>query len=168
MSDIVDERPDDSWKQDRIGAAERGENPMVLARMRSGYAVIGDTQFLPGYCVLLAAPQVESLNELTLEQRHDFLLDMSLLGDAIMATCQPTRLNYSILGNTDRFLHAHVHPRYDWEPEDYRGHPPFTYPPDRWTDPQYQYAERQHGELRARISELLLQLVAASENHMPE
>ncbi len=168
MSGALDTQPDDAWKQDRIGAAQRGENPMVLARMRSGYAVIGDTQFLPGYCVLLAAPQVESLNDLTLEQRHDFLLDMSLLGDAIMATCQPARINYSILGNTDHFLHAHVHPRYDWEPEEYRGHPPFNYPGDRWADPQYFYSEQQHGELRARISELLLQLVAASEDHISE
>lgn len=168
MSDVLDAQPDDAWKQDRIGAAQRGENPMVLAPMRSGYAVLGDTQFLPGYCVLLAAPQVESLNDLTLEQRRDFLLDMSLLGDAIMATCQPTRINYSILGNTDHYLHAHVHPRYDWEPEEYRGGPPFNYPRERWTDPQYQYSEERDSELQARISELLLQLVAASEDHISE
>lgn len=30
------------WRRDRIGSAERGENPMVLARLRSGFAVIGD------------------------------------------------------------------------------------------------------------------------------
>jgi len=65
------------WRSDRIAAAERGENPTVLARMRSGYAVIGDTQFLPGYCVLLAAPKVSCLEELPLSARTDFLLDMS-------------------------------------------------------------------------------------------
>lgn len=31
-----------------IAAALRGENTKVMARMRSGFAVIGDTQFLPG------------------------------------------------------------------------------------------------------------------------
>ncbi len=36
------------WKDDRIGSAHRGENPMVMALMRSGFAVIGDTQHLPG------------------------------------------------------------------------------------------------------------------------
>jgi hypothetical protein len=41
------------WRDDRIGAAHRGENPMVMARMRSGFAVIGDTQHLPGYSLLL-------------------------------------------------------------------------------------------------------------------
>ncbi len=56
MSDELDIQQDGRWKQDRIGAAERGENPMVLARMRSGYAVIGDTQFLPGYCEEVRIP----------------------------------------------------------------------------------------------------------------
>ena len=62
------------WKYDRVESAERGENPMVMARMKSGFAVVGDTQFLPGYSVLLAAPKVESLNELSLEERTQFLL----------------------------------------------------------------------------------------------
>ena len=26
------------WRDDRVGAAHRGENPMVIARMRSGFA----------------------------------------------------------------------------------------------------------------------------------
>ncbi len=38
----------DAWKQDRIGTAQRGENPTTLLRMRSGFAFIGDSQFLPG------------------------------------------------------------------------------------------------------------------------
>jgi diadenosine tetraphosphate (Ap4A) HIT family hydrolase len=79
----------EDWKKDRIGSALRGENPTVLARMKSGFAVIGDPQFLPGYCLLIAYPKVNSLNDLSLEQRKDFLLDMSLLGDAISDVCSP-------------------------------------------------------------------------------
>ena len=59
----------DHWKNDRIGSALKGENPMVMARMKSGFAVIGDNQFLPGYCVLLGYPKADSLNELTLADR---------------------------------------------------------------------------------------------------
>jgi hypothetical protein len=51
-----------SWKSDRIGSAERGENPTVMVKMKSGFAVIGDNQFLPGYCVLLGYPRASSLN----------------------------------------------------------------------------------------------------------
>jgi hypothetical protein len=50
------------WRMDRIGAALRGENPTVLRRLTSGFAVIGDVQFLPGYSVLLVdEPDVLSL-----------------------------------------------------------------------------------------------------------
>lgn len=76
---------------------------MVIAKMKSGYAVIGDTQFLPGYCVLLAYPKVDTLNDLTIEQRGDYLVDMSLIGDAIQSVCNPRRLNYSMYGNSDAF-----------------------------------------------------------------
>ena len=143
------------WRRDRIGSAERGENPTVLMRMCSGFAVIGDTQFLPGYCVLLAAPQVASLAALDLPARADFLLDMSILGDAITAVCQPRRINYSILGNADPFLHAHVFPRYSSEPAELIDKPPFRYPRDRWTDPQYQWSPERHGSLMDQLRDAL-------------
>ena len=108
----------EEWKKDRIGSAIRGENPMVIATLKSGFAVIGDTQFLPGYCVLLPNRNVNSLNNLSLNERRDFLIDMSLIGDAILTVCNPRRINYEILGNTDVFLHAHIFPRYEWEEEE--------------------------------------------------
>jgi len=43
----------DNWKLDRIGSYERGENPTLLMKMKSGFAVIADSQFLPGYCIPL-------------------------------------------------------------------------------------------------------------------
>jgi len=142
------------WKQDRIGAAERGENPTVIARMPSGYAVMGDTQFLRGYCVLLAVPQVAQLGDLPLAGRRAFLTDMALLGDAIMAACTPAprRINYEILGNTDPFLHAHLFPRYDTELPEYVRHPVWLYPRDCWRAPEYQFSEASHGALKARIA----------------
>src|SRR5687767_6672103 len=42
-----------SGMDERLEAAERGENPTVLARLKTGWTVIGDTQHLPGYCLLL-------------------------------------------------------------------------------------------------------------------
>jgi diadenosine tetraphosphate (Ap4A) HIT family hydrolase len=131
---------------------------MVIARMPSGFAVIGDTQFLPGYCVLLASPQVERLSNLPLPERGRFLLDMSLLGEAIERACRPDglhRLNYEILGNTDAYLHAHVFPRYRWEPPERLGGPVWHYPRDRWTDARYGYNDATHGALRAHIGEEL-------------
>ena len=41
------------WQDNRIQAAIDGTNPMVMAELPGGFAVFGDVQFLPGYCVLL-------------------------------------------------------------------------------------------------------------------
>ncbi|WP_052702828.1 HIT family protein [Paenibacillus beijingensis] len=95
------------------------------------------------------------LNDLTYRQRSEYLLDMSLLGDAIQDALNPRRINYSIYGNTDTFLHAHVFPRYEWEPEERKTMPVWQYPKTMWTLQQYQYSETENGDMRKRISEKL-------------
>lgn len=149
------------WKSDRIGAALRGENPTVLHRTRSGFAVLGDAQFLPGYCVLLAYPKVRSLNDLDTVPRLLFLREMSLVGDAIMEVCQPLRLNYEILGNTDAFLHVHIFPRYEWEEDELRKMPVWMYPEEYRTSPEFQFSEGKHRELKQRLTDKLQELIKA-------
>lgn len=112
----------------RVDAARRGENPAVVARLQSGWAMMGDSQFLPGYCVLFADPVVTSLNTIEGPVRTQFLLDMAFLGDAVLRVTEAVRINYSILGNLDPVLHAHVFPRFAWEAEDQRTRPVWLYP----------------------------------------
>lgn len=133
---------------------------MVLTRMKSGYAVIGDTQFLPGYCVLLGCPKVNSLEDLGLDAKMDFLRDMTLLGEAVQHVCSPWRLNYSIYGNSDEFLHAHVFPRYSWEPEERKHYPVWKYPREMWVMPAVQYCDEKRLLLRQGITEKLTNLMA--------
>jgi diadenosine tetraphosphate (Ap4A) HIT family hydrolase len=142
------------WRSDRVGSARRGENPMFMAKLPSGYAVFGDTQHLPGYCVLLSdVPDADHLSDLTGEQRTQFLADMALLGDAVFAVCggrDPAfrRLNYEILGNSLHSLHAHVHARYAWEPREFRDGPVWRYSlEDRFSE--------QHDPLRSPDAEEL-------------
>jgi len=149
----------EDWKKDRIGAALRGENPMVLARMKSGFAVIGDYQFLPGYCVLLRYPQAGSLNELSMEERAQYLLDMTILGDAVMAVCKPLRINYSTLMNADHYLHTHIEARYDWEPENNKRRPVCLYPREERFSKEAEYNEEKHGEMKCRIAKKLEELM---------
>ncbi|MFJ9368633.1 HIT family protein [Nocardia sp. NPDC101769] len=148
------------WRDDRIGSALGGQNPTVMRRLRAGFAVIGDTQFLPGYSLLLTdEPAVQRLSELPRPRRVAFLADMDRLGEAVERACgrlDPAfrRVNLEILGNTDPFLHVHVWPRFDWEPGDLVGGPVWLYPRDRWTDERYALGAR-HDEIRkAIISEL--------------
>ncbi|MDT9025221.1 MULTISPECIES: HIT family protein [Rossellomorea] len=143
----------DQWKKDRIGSAHAGRNPMVLAKMTSGFSVMGDTQFLPGYCVLLPYVEVNSLNDLDTKQRSNYLLDMSIIGDVITEVCKPKRINYSIYGNTDAFLHAHIFPRYEWEREEYVTKPVWNYSPKHWIDSTYLYSEEKHLVLKEKLME---------------
>ncbi|KPB06255.1 HIT family protein [Bacillus sp. CHD6a] len=150
---------EDEWKKDRIASAHSGDNPMIIVRMKSGFAAIGDTQFLPGYTVLLPTKPFRSLEELNVKERSDYLLDMSLIGEAIVEVCKPRRVNYSIYGNTDAYLHAHVFPRYNWEPKERIPYPVWQYSSEKWSDPKYKYTYECHGEikeqLRIKIQELM-------------
>ena len=91
-----------------------------------------DTQWLPGACLLLADPVVASLNDLDKTARVAFLLDMSNLGDALLKVTGAHRINYSILGNGEPYLHAHLFPRYPHEPEPMRNQPVSVYPNEVW------------------------------------
>jgi len=140
-----------AWQSDRIGAALRGENPMFVAPMASGLVFLHDAQFLPGWCVLFAHPSVGRLEDLPDAQARDFLGDVARLGRVVTEICRPRRVNYAIYGNTAPVLHAHVVPRYAWEPADRITQPVWTYPVDKWRDVPLDYVATQHAPLRDRI-----------------
>jgi len=157
------------FRQDRVGSALAGTNPTVLRRLRAGFAVIGDVQHLPGYCVLITdTPGIDQLTDLPPRQQLVFLEDMAVLGRAVAAVCsrrdpQFRRINLEIQGNTDAFLHAHVTPRYHSEPPDIIGWPPALH---HWTDRVD--ADRhalgpQHDDLRADLAAELDSQLAALE-----
>jgi diadenosine tetraphosphate (Ap4A) HIT family hydrolase len=106
-----------------VEQARRGELARVVARLGSGWAVLGDPQILPGYCLLLPDPVVADLNVLGGSARRQFLDDMARLGDAVLDVTGAERLNYEMLGNVEPALHAHVIPRYPWEPAAQRRQP---------------------------------------------
>jgi len=112
---------------ERIELARKGLNPTVITKMKSGWVVLGDNQIIQGYCLLLADPIVDNLNQLNAEERKQFLSDMTIIGDALTNILNARIINYSILGNLDKGLHAHIHPRYDWEKEEFRKSPPWKY-----------------------------------------
>jgi diadenosine tetraphosphate (Ap4A) HIT family hydrolase len=115
----------------RVEAARQGANPTVICRVKSGWVVLGDVQFLPGYSLLLPDPVVADLNALSMIDRMIFLQDMTLLGDALLAVTGASRINYEILGNSEAALHAHVFPRFLTEPEEQRQRPVWFYD---WND----------------------------------
>ncbi|KQU66362.1 HIT family protein [Phycicoccus sp. Root101] len=146
------------WRRDRVGAALRDENPTVLRRLAAGFAVMGDVQFLPGYCVLITdTPGVDRLTDLPRARRLEFLADMELLGEAVQGVCADRdpafrRINLEIQGNHDAFLHAHVWPRYEWEGPDHTWRPVALHPIERWRAPEPETVlGPRHDALRAEL-----------------
>jgi diadenosine tetraphosphate (Ap4A) HIT family hydrolase len=107
----------------QVEAARRGELTRVIKKMKSGWAVLGDPQITRGYCLLLPDPVVPHLNALIDDEREQFLRDMTLLGDVVLAVTGADRINYEILGNVEPALHAHVIPRHASEAPDLRKTP---------------------------------------------
>jgi diadenosine tetraphosphate (Ap4A) HIT family hydrolase len=123
--------------------------PAAVTRLRSGWVVMGERQVLTGYCLLLPDPVVPHLNALPSDMRGQFLSDMAMVGDSLLATTQALRVNYAIYGNVDPALHAHIFPRRTTEPEATRTAQPWAL--DWNAAPSY--SEALHGELKRRIAD---------------
>ena len=155
------------FRADRVGTALAGANPTVLRRLPTGFAVIGDVQHLPGYCVLITdTPGVDQITDLDPEQQQAFLADAALLARAVSTVCrrrdpQFRRINVEVQGNTDAFLHAHVTPRYEWEPADVVGWPAALHHWTQQVDHDVATLGPQHDELRAALGAAIDEELAA-------
>lgn len=140
-----------------VEACRTGSDPTVIARMASGWAVMGQRQVLKGYCLLLPDPVVPHLNALQAAARDQFMADLGRLGDAVLGATGALRINYAMFGNVEPALHAHVHPRFVDEPEALRTANPWGYD---WSQAPL-FEERLHGPLRDDIRRRLLADTAA-------
>jgi len=111
----------------RVEACRAGADPTCVARLGSGWAVMGDRQVLPGYCLLLPDPVVPQLNAMPADAQARFLADMARLGQAVLVATGAVRINYAMFGNLEPALHAHVLPRFVSEPAELRTAHPWCY-----------------------------------------
>ena len=128
-----------------------GDYAPAVARLRSGWVVMGERQVLTGYCLLLPDPVVPHLNALPPELRGQFLSDMAAIGDVLLSVTAGLRINYAIFGNVEPALHAHIFPRRPEEPEATRTAQPWAL--DWSAAPSY--SEAVHGELKRRLAAAL-------------
>lgn len=135
-------------------ACRSGEHPARVARLASGWVILGERQVLPGYCLLLPDPVVSDLNALETAGRTRFLADMALVGDALLSCTGAVRINYALFGNLEPALHAHVFPRRADEPAATRTAHPWALD---W-DGAPAYSPLEHGALQRQIAARLEQL----------
>ena len=123
----------------RVRECRGGSNPKTICRVRAGWVVLGDVQFVRGYSLVLPDPVVPDLNALDEPRRGEFLLTMAALGDVLLELTGALRINYEILGNQEPALHGHVFPRFRDEPAELRTRPVWFYD---WTSAPEFDAER--------------------------
>ena len=111
----------------RVEACRAGRDPTCIARLPSGWAVMGDPQVIEGYCLLLPDPVVPHLNAMPADAQSSFLADMARLGQAVLEDTGAVRVNYAMFGNLEPALHAHVFPRRDDEPDALRTAQPWAW-----------------------------------------
>ncbi|HEY0745864.1 MAG TPA: hypothetical protein VGD63_04125 [Steroidobacteraceae bacterium] len=121
--------------------------PAAIAKLPSGWVVMGERQVLPGYCLLLPDPVVPHLNALPAQARSQFLDDMAIIGDVLLLVTAAARINYAIYGNVDPALHAHIFPRDSAEPESTRTAQPWALD---WNAAPF-YSDALHGDFKRRV-----------------
>lgn len=103
--------------RDRIEMIRAGRDPLLIARLPSGFWVLSEVQHFPGASMLLADPVVPHFNALHERARVQWALDLGKIGDVMMSSLGAVRINYEIWGNLDPALHTHITPRFDNEDE---------------------------------------------------
>lgn len=136
-----------------VDRCRAGDYPPAVARLRCGWAVLGERQVFAGYCLVLPDPVVAHLNALPADARGVFLAEMALLGDTLLEVTGATRINYAMFGNAEPALHAHLFPRHETEARNTRERQPWALdwnlaPP---------YSAGAHADLQQRIRAALAQ-----------
>lgn len=96
----------------RIKKIKEGTNPYFIKELETGYVVFGDFQRFPGYTLFLCKEHATELHELEKGFRDKFLLEMSMVAEAVYRVFAPDKLNYELLGVGNAVhMHWHIFPR---------------------------------------------------------
>jgi diadenosine tetraphosphate (Ap4A) HIT family hydrolase len=101
---------------DYVRTCADGSHPGLIAELDTGWAVLGNVQFWPGYSLLLCKSPVTELHELPRATRLRHLEEVAQLAEAVHRVVRPHKLNYELLGNLVPHVHWHVFPRRADEP----------------------------------------------------
>lgn len=128
------------------------DKPEFLYEFEHSYVELGYYQYFPGYCILFSKTPYASLNAMPYKERQHYLMEMSLLGDAMLeALDSPIRINYATLGNDHKVLHSHLFPRYEWEEENLRKTVVWRYPLEKLEDPNCRFDMEKYGDLKRKL-----------------
>lgn len=129
----------------RIREIRSGRCSVLILELGETFAVLGENQGCPGWCVLLLKDHEEHLADLPPERQQRIFADVARTAAAIRAAFPssgkaggPPRINYECLGNVVPHIHWHIIPRHADDPEPLK--PVWNWPPEQlrgtMTEPQ--------------------------------
>ena len=109
---------------DTVAKIRRGGHAALIAELSESYAVLGENQGCPGWCVLLLKEHAEHLAGLGAARQRSLWDDVARVAGAVRGVFAttgkaggPPRINYECLGNMVPHIHWHLIPRHADDPE---------------------------------------------------
>ncbi len=92
--------------------SERGEDPLLVARLRTGYVRLASNQYFAGSTFFVACRCVREVFHLPAPDRARHLEELCEVAAAVDEAFRPQKLNIESLGNGVPHLHWWITPRY--------------------------------------------------------
>ena len=145
-----------------IEQIKNGENPWFVKELETGYVILGWNQHFYGYSLFICKQHVVELFDLDIDFRAEYLLEMTIVAEAVKNAFGAEKMNYELLGNGDTHLHWHLFPRVSGDLEDYgsNGKGPVWWLPKEimWSDdnkPNSKELEEMKTKLLAELEKIL-------------
>lgn len=131
------------------------QRPYFVYEFKHSYVELGKSQFWEGYCILFSKIGYNHLTDMPIKVREEYLMEMSILGEAMMEVLSPRRINYNILGNSHPVVHAHVFPRYEWEKEPLKQTVVWRYEDETFHKEEYAFDVVIHAPLKEKLAKAI-------------
>jgi diadenosine tetraphosphate (Ap4A) HIT family hydrolase len=138
---------------------KEGSHPLEIGTFKNGFTIMGESQFIPGYCLYIPNGNYKQLDNVPMDLLAEMFKECTIVHNAIKIVYQPLRVNVCYLCNRGGDLMWHLHPRYASEGENNVRPVWRPYTAEQMTS--WGYEEGIHGgkrlELIATIQKLKLQ-----------
>ena len=142
---------------------KRGKNPYFVKELKTGYAVIGDNQHFYGYTLFLYKNHdFTELYQLGMEERTEFMKEMTIVANAAANVFGCEKMNYELLGMGDAHLHWHLYPRRTGDIGEYGNHgkgPVWWYPMEKMYSDDCRPSDEELRDMKERLCAELEKLI---------
>ncbi len=102
---------------ERVKLTAAGKYPYLIHEFPHSYLMLGEHQFFPGYCVLVAKSHHKEMSDMPEKMSEEMFREMMVTSKVLQKEFQPAKLNTCSLGNVVPHVHWHFFPRYADDPQ---------------------------------------------------